>query len=45
MNFAGCAACVVRSRMAQSVWLIMKDRNHIIEMDAEDKVLLNRIIN
>jgi hypothetical protein len=44
MSFANCVACVVKSRIALIYWLNLKDRNTIINLDAEERRLLNRII-
>ena len=44
MSFAGRVPCVVRSRMAQHFWLNLKDRKYIMDLHAEKKILLNRII-
>ena len=44
MSFAECVACVGKSRMAQYFWLNLKDINHIICLDTEEKILLNSII-
>jgi hypothetical protein len=44
MSFADCVAFVVKSRMALIYWLNLKDRNIIINLKAEERRLLNRII-
>jgi hypothetical protein len=44
MSFADCVACVGKSIMAQYFWLNLKDRNNIIDVDAEEEMLLRRII-
>jgi len=35
---------VGKSRMAQYFWLNLKDINHIIDLDAKEKMLLNSIV-
>jgi len=44
MSFADCVACVIKSRMVKYFWLNLKDRKDIIDLDAEEKMLLNNII-
>jgi hypothetical protein len=43
MSFASCGACVGKSKIAQYCWLNLKDRKHPIDLDAEEKMLLNSI--
>jgi len=44
MSFIDCVAFGIKSREAEYLCVNLKDRKHIIDLDAERKMLLNNII-
>jgi len=44
MSFVDCVAFGIKGREAERLCVNLKDRKHIIDFDAERKLLLNSII-